>query len=92
MGFDTGGGQGRAVELLMAEDIAERERHTDSEILHLLSEPDSRWPWSVAEVERVFGNEAHDSLNRLHGGGLIHRHGGFVWPTRAALKAQDIEV
>jgi predicted transcriptional regulator len=53
----------------------------------LLHEPR---PWSVDEVAREVGQDPVDSLNRLYGGGLIHRHDRFVWPTRAAVMAEDL--
>jgi predicted transcriptional regulator len=53
-------------------------------------------PWTIDEIAReVDGAEtAHpeDSLRRLYGAGLIHRHDGFVWPSRAAVIADEIAV
>jgi hypothetical protein len=36
------------------------------------------------------GRDVTDSLNRLYGGGLIHRLDGFVWASRAAVMADEI--
>jgi hypothetical protein len=36
------------------------------------------------------GEDVTDSIARFHGAGLIHRHGDFMWATRAALIADEI--
>lgn len=69
---------------------AEQDHMIDSSILDMLMSSDSQRPWSVDEVERQIGKEAIDGLNRLYGAGLIHRLDGFVWPSRAAITAQDL--
>jgi hypothetical protein len=33
----------------------------------------------------------HDALTELHAMGLVHRHDEFVWPTRAAARAVQIQ-
>ena len=70
--------------------IAEQDMNTDRAVLDLLIYEDSQRPWSVEEVRREIGSDAEDSLARLHGGGLVHRHDGFAWPTRAALLAHRL--
>jgi hypothetical protein len=50
---------------------------------------DSQRPWSVEEVEREIGS---DSLARLHGAELLNRVEDFVWPSRAAVTAQRMEL
>jgi hypothetical protein len=67
------------------------EQERDATVLALLKSGGS-WPWSVEEVERALGADASDSLNRLYGAGLIHRLGGFVWPTQAALAADALQM
>jgi hypothetical protein len=69
--------------------VAEQEGQTDSAILGLLMNESHR-PWSIGEIEREIGSETVDSLNRLYGGGLIHRFHGFVWASRAAVTANDL--
>jgi hypothetical protein len=68
----------------------EADDSTDSAVLGLLI--DSPLPWHVSEVQRELHDAlaATDSLNRLAGHGLIHQHGEFVWPTRAAIRREAI--
>ena len=71
--------------------LAEQDRGSDTAILGLISGDEQR-PWSVDEVAREIGNHGAtvDGLARLYGAGLIHRCGEFVWPTRAALRAEEL--
>jgi hypothetical protein len=69
----------------------EEDGQADSAILGLLIY-DSQRPMSKDEIERAIGEDATDSLNRLYGGGLIHRLDGFMWATRAAVMADEIRV
>jgi hypothetical protein len=69
---------------------AERENASDSVILLLLLQETFAGPWAVEEIERELGENPADGLRRLYGAGLIHRHEGFVWASRAAVKADDI--
>jgi hypothetical protein len=64
---------------------------TDGAIMTMLLADDGQRPWTFAEIAREMGDEigTTDSLNRLYGGGLIHRLEGFVFATRAAL-ASDL--
>jgi hypothetical protein len=73
---------------------AEQEMCTDSIIVAWLTEGDAQRPWSVDEVAREYGDrgDATDALARLHGVGLIHRTGEFVWATRAAIRAEEIRL
>jgi predicted transcriptional regulator len=70
--------------------VIERDAQEDSVILALLMLETSHRPWAVEEVARDMGRDVTDSLNRLYGGGLIHRHDGFVWASRAAVMADEI--
>ncbi len=56
--------------------------------------PNQQRPWAVPELVLEIGNriEVEDALARLHGAGLVHRCGEFVWATRAALAADAIEL
>ena len=62
----------------------------DRAILGMLVDRDAQRPWSEDEIEREVGSGAKDCLNVLYAAGLIHRLGGFVWATRAALVADEI--
>lgn len=71
---------------------AERDAQTDSAILGLLMNDTSHRPWAVEEITREIGWDTTDSLNRLYGGGLIHRLQDFVWATRAAVMVDEISL
>lgn len=68
----------------------ERENMLDGAILSTMIVAHDPRLWSRDEIEREHGRNVIDSLNRLYGGGLIHRLEGFVWPTRAALMGGEI--
>jgi hypothetical protein len=56
--------------------------------------PNQQRPWAVRELVLEIGSriDVEDALARLHGAGLVHRCGEFVWATRAALAADAIEL
>ncbi|HEY4812683.1 MAG TPA: hypothetical protein VIH71_16675 [Solirubrobacteraceae bacterium] len=69
------------------------EEHIESAVLDcmLLGEV---WPWSVDEIARELGDatSAEDAVRRLVQTGLAHRLGEFVFPTRTARRASQLEV
>jgi hypothetical protein len=71
---------------------AEKQEHTDGVILEALLDHDAQRPWSVDEVASEIEDPeaASDSLGRLLRAGLIHRLDGFVFASRAALRADQI--
>lgn len=73
-------------------DICEAERQTDNVILGFMLR--EGWPWSADEVRREYGDRlaATDSIRRLIDHGLVHRLGNFVFPTRTARRAAEIEI
>lgn len=75
-------------------DPDEAERHTDNTILSLMLDDSSSWPSSVEEIARELANpaKARDAINRLTEHGLVHRIGDFVFPTRTARRAAEIEI
>lgn len=77
------------------QDGAERaidEEAGDRAVLRLMLCDDSGLPWSVEEIARTIGNpiDAADALRRLEAAGLVHRLGGFVFPTLAARRADEL--
>lgn len=62
----------------------------DGNVLALII--DSGWPWSVDEIACELSTlmGARDAVVRLCGAGLLHRVGELVFPTRAALRADQI--
>lgn len=75
-------------------DPCEAEHHTDSTIMSLMLTEASSWPWSVEEIGRELGDplEATDAIRRLTDHGLVHRFGDFIFPTRTARRAAEIEI
>jgi predicted transcriptional regulator len=69
------------------------EEHTDSVVLDFMLCGPS-WPWSVEEISRELGQRtnAEDAVSRLTETGLLHRFGEFVFPTRTARRARDMEI
>ena len=47
---------------------------------------------TFGELRRELGAEPADGLARLRGAGLVCRLGEFVWPTRAAVRADELEL
>jgi hypothetical protein len=71
---------------------AETEAHEDRTILVLLLDRERPWPCSVGELAREVDYDPADSLARLNGAGLAHRRGEFIWPTRAAVRADELQL
>jgi hypothetical protein len=71
---------------------AEEEISADAAILTLLLDDDHQHPWTDEEVARDIGDDitATDALARLESSGLVRRHAGFVFPTRAAQRAAQL--
>jgi hypothetical protein len=69
-------------------------RVNNSAVLGLLLVPQQQRPWAVRELVLEIGNPigVEDAIAQLHGAGLVHRCGEFVWATRAALAADAIEL
>lgn len=72
--------------------VIERDAQTDNALLMVLLAETSHRPWSVDEIAREMDSDPTDSLRRLYGGGLIHRLDEFVWATRAAALADEINL
>lgn len=74
------------------ESVRDAERAADRRLLDLLL---LEWsgPWTEAEVARELGSEVEvrDSLARLVGSGLVHRLDQFVFASRSAARAAELE-
>jgi hypothetical protein len=68
------------------------DEHIDRVVLGFMDE--HPWPWHLDEVGRELGSQAtaHDAIRRLTATGLMHRSGEFVFPTRTATRAAQIEI
>jgi hypothetical protein len=73
--------------------IATAEKDVDRTVLELLLHS-QQWPWSIEEVGRELGDlpDAEDALSRLSRVGLVHRHDRFVFPSRAAIRAVELDL
>jgi hypothetical protein len=71
---------------------AEQDRSIESTVLGLLLDPDAQRPWAADELAREIGDQlaTADALARLHAAGLVHCLDGFVFASRAALRADEI--
>jgi hypothetical protein len=69
-----------------------RRKTTKWTILVLLLDRKRPWPWSVSKLERELGEDPADGVARLRGAGLIWRREGFVWPTQAAVRADELQL
>jgi hypothetical protein len=73
-------------------DLDEQWAATDGEVLAVMNYPEpSDRPWSREELARVIKGDPRESLARLEQEGLVHTTGGFYWPTRAAVRAEEIK-
>ncbi len=71
---------------------AQDEDRVDRTVLVLLLDRERPWPCSTGELSRELGQDPTDALARLYGAGLICRLGEFVWPTRAAVRADELQL
>jgi len=65
---------------------------TDGQVLAVMNYPEpSDRPWSIEEIARAVKHDSRESLARLRLEGLVHTTDGFYWPTRAAVRAEEIK-
>lgn len=69
------------------------EEHIDSAVLDCMLFSEA-WPWRLDEIARELGDatKAADAVSRLVKTGLAHQLGDFVFPTRTARRAAQVEV
>lgn len=74
-------------------DVAVSEDQCDRTVLALLL-CGSAYPWTVEEIARELQAplDAADAVRRLTEVGLVHRFESFVFPTRTARRADELEV
>ncbi len=73
-------------------DHDQRWADADGKVLAAMNYPEpSDRPWSIEEIARAVKQDPGDSLARLQSEGLVHTTGGFYWPTRAAVRAEEIK-
>jgi predicted transcriptional regulator len=68
---------------------------TESAIMSQLLVGDEQRPWSTEELVREMGKPiaVADAITALHAAGLIHRTSdGFLFPTRAAVRLDQLEM
>ncbi len=70
---------------------AERMDRADQDLLSTLTSDESHRPWSVQEIARQVGEDPSAALARLSREGLIHRLGDFVWASRPAVRARELQ-
>ena len=66
----------------------------DSAVLDLMLCDPLSYPWTVEELVREMQERCStmDSIRRLTESGLVHRLGEFVFPTRTARRAAEIQI
>jgi hypothetical protein len=69
---------------------SEEDDTTDRTVMLILLDRDHPWPRSVDELGRELGEDPADSVARLRGAGLLSKIDRFVWPTRAAVRAEQL--
>jgi hypothetical protein len=69
----------------------ERMDRADQDLLSALTSDESHRPWSLEEIARQAGDDPGAALARLAREGLIHRLGDFVWASRPAVRAQELQ-
>jgi hypothetical protein len=87
----SGSGEGSAAPVSAAS-IAAALNREEAAVLDVLLGAEGPGLWSVDELVRALGDrlQALDGLRRLESYGLIHRLGDFVFPSRAAVHAEQI--
>lgn len=88
-----GSGEGSGASISAAS-IAAALNQEEAAVLDLLMTDEGPGLWSVDELARALGDRlrAIDGVRRLESYGLVHRLGDFVFPSRAAVRAEQIRI
>lgn len=62
----------------------------DRTVMLILLDREQPWPRSIADLSRELGQDPTDSVARLKGAGLLYMFDHFVWPTSAAVRAEQL--
>ena len=75
-----------------SDDLARADDDAERVVLTLLLDSHPRGWWSVQELAREVGAELRttDAIARLQAAGLLHRCHEFVWPTRSAVRFNQL--
>jgi hypothetical protein len=68
----------------------EEDDNTDRTVMLILLDRDQPWPPSVEQLARELGRDPMDSVARLRAAGLLNTLDRYVWPTRAAVRAEQL--
>ena len=68
---------------------SEEDETTDRTVMLILLDREQPWPRSIEDLGEL-GQNPSDSVARLKGAGLLYTLDRFVWPTRAAVRAEQL--
>jgi hypothetical protein len=69
---------------------SEEDETTDRTVMLILLDREQPWPRSIDDLSLELGTDPTDSVARLKGAGLLYMPNRFVWPTRAAVRAEQL--
>ncbi len=69
---------------------SEEDENTDRTVMLIVLDREQPWPRSVEDLGRELGRDPTDSVARLKGAGLLYTLDRFVWPTTAAVRAEQL--
>ena len=69
---------------------SEEDEATDRTVMLIVLDREQPWPRSIEDLGRELGQDPRDSVARLKGAGLVYTLDRFVWPTRAAVRAEQL--
>ena len=69
---------------------SEEDETTDRTVMLIVLDREQPWPRSIEDLGRELDQDPTDSVARLKGAGLLYTLDRFVWPTRAAVRAEQL--